>query len=282
MMSISALLQQAKNSLSDSESPLIDAQILLCHVLDVDRSYFYKAPEEIIPEQLQKKYSDLIEKRCQGIPVAHLTGQREFWSLNLNVSKNTLIPRPETEHLVEAALEIINQGKIEHIADLGTGTGAIALSLGVELSKSFPDCQIIGTDISSDALQIADQNLIKLQLKNVTLIEGSWCEALGNSMFDLIVSNPPYIAENHHCLVEGDVQHEPILALTSGADGLDAIREIIMNISNSMNSEAWLILEHGYDQKEAIQELLRERGFQKIETRQDYANLDRISLGQWS
>ncbi len=281
MTSIAALLVQGQKSLSSSESPFIDAQVLLCHVLDVDRSYFYKSPEEIIPEQQQKEYSDLIEKRHEGIPVSHLTGQREFWSLDLNVSKDTLIPRPETEHLVEAALTIINQGKIKQIADLGTGTGAIALSIGTEISTTSPDCQIIATDISVEALEVADQNLQKLELKNVTLKKGSWCEALGDSKFDLIVSNPPYIAEDHPCLSEGDVQHEPVLALTSGADGLNAICEIIQNAPVSMNSEAWLILEHGYDQKETIQKLFRSRGFQMIETRQDYANLDRITLGQW-
>ncbi len=281
MTSIAALLADGQNSLSGSESPLIDAQVLLCHVLNVNRSYFYKSPEEIISEQQQIKYSDLIEKRRQGIPVSHLTGQREFWSLDLKVSKNTLIPRPETEHLVEAALTIINQGKIQQIADLGTGTGAIALSIATEISNSFPDCLIIATDISAEAQKVADHNLKKLHLKNVTLKKGNWCEALGDLMFDLVVSNPPYIAENHPCLNEGDVQHEPMLALISGEDGLNAIREIIQNAPASMNPDAWLILEHGYDQKEAIQQLLHDRGFQMIETRQDYANLDRITLGQW-
>ena len=281
MTSIAALLTQGQELLSDSESPLIDAQVLLCHVLDVDRSYFYKSPEEIVPEQQKYKYFDLIEKRRQGIPVSHLTGKREFWSLDLNVNKHTLIPRPETEHLVEAALAIINQGKIKHIADLGTGTGAIALSLATEISKTFPDCLIIATDISPEALEVASKNIAKLPLKNITLRKGNWCEALDNSKFDLIVSNPPYITENHQCLSEGDVQHEPMLALKSGADGLNAIREIIQDAPNSMTPEAWLVLEHGYDQKEIIQQLLRDRGFKMIETRQDYANLDRITLGQW-
>lgn len=281
MTTIATLLADGQKSLSHLESPLIDAQVLLCHVLGVDRSYFYKSPEEIISEQQQKKYFDLIEKRRQGTPVSHLTGQREFWSLDLKVSKNTLIPRPETEHLVEAALNIINQGKTKHIADLGTGTGAIALSLATEIAKTFPDCQVIATDISSEALEVADHNLKNLQLKNVTLKKGDWCEALGNSMFDLIISNPPYIAENHSCLTEGDVRHEPMLALKSGTDGLNAIREIINHAPDSMNPDAWLILEHGYDQKDAIQRLLQYRGFLIIETQQDYANLDRITLGQW-
>ena len=280
MTSIADLLAQGQKSLSNSGSPIIDAQVLLCHVLNVDRSYFYKSPEEIIPLQQQKKYSELIAKRQQGIPVSHLTGRRAFWSLDLYVSKNTLIPRPETEHLVKAALMIINQRKIKRVADLGTGTGAIALSIAKEISTTFPDCQIVATDISSEALKVADQNLKNLNLKNVTLRQGSWCEALGGAKFDLIVSNPPYIAESHPCLNEGDVQHEPLLALTSGVNGLDAIRELIQNAPDSMNPDAWIILEHGYDQKPPVQQLLRDGGFQLIETRQDYANLDRITLGQ--
>ena len=281
MMTISALLDQGQKVLSDTESPLIDSQVLLCHVLDVDRSYLYKAPEELVSEKKQKNYTVQIKKRQQGTPVSHLTGHREFWSLDLKVTMNTLIPRPETEHLVEAALAIINLGSIKHIADLGTGTGAIALSLASEIANVFPDCQIVATDISPQALAIARENLEKYQLKNIELRLGNWCEALGDSMFDLIVSNPPYITRDHPCLNQGDVQHEPMLALKSGTDGLNAIRQIIDSVPDSMNTNAWLILEHGYDQKKAVQKLLQNRGFQKIETLKDYANLDRITLGQW-
>ena len=280
-MTISAILKQGQEALSDSESPLIDAQVLLCNVLNVERTHLYKAPEENIPDQQQEKFFTQIEKRRHGTPISHLTGRCEFWSLDLTVNENTLIPRPETEHLVEAALAIINQGNIKHIADLGTGTGAIALSLGTEIVDRFPDCQIVATDISSEALAVATKNLKKLQIKNITLRQGNWCQALGDSLFDLIVSNPPYIAEEHHCLTEGDVQHEPILALKSGADGLQAIREIIQTVPDNMNPDAWLILEHGYDQKQPVQKLLKDRGFKEIDTIKDYANLDRVTLGQW-
>ncbi len=278
MSSISALLEQGQTILSDSVSPLIDTQILLCHVLKVDHSYLYKAPEEMISAQSIQTFMELIEQRRQGIPVSYLTGHREFWSLDLKVDLNTLIPRPETEHLVEAALNTIEQGSIRNILDLGTGTGAIALSIAHE----YPNCIVIATDISSKALDVARQNLIALQLNNVIFKQGDWCEALDGDRFDLIVSNPPYIAEDHSCLREGDVQFEPVLALKSGPDGLDAIRKIIEQAPDHLNSDGWLILEHGYDQKESVQQLFSEKGFQAIETLQDYAGLDRVTLGQWT
>ncbi|MFK8068236.1 MAG: peptide chain release factor N(5)-glutamine methyltransferase [Gammaproteobacteria bacterium] len=278
MSSIATLLKQGQKKLAGSESPQIDAQVLLCHVLDIDRSYLYKSPEEIISDQKQKQFFDLIEKRVAGIPVSHLTGHREFWSLDLLVDRNTLVPRPETEHLVELANSLITKHSIKTIADLGTGSGAIALSIAAE----NPDCEILATDISAEALEITTENIIQLQLKNIKLQHGRWCDALGNSRFDLVVSNPPYIADNHPCLKQGDVQHEPLLALTSGSDGLDAIREIIQTIPDHINTSGWLVLEHGYDQKQAVQQLLDRNGFRAIETLQDYANLDRVTFGQQS
>ena len=277
MVTISTLLKQGQNALFDSDSPMIDTQILLCHVLRVDRSYLYKAPEEVIPDQYVQTFLQQIEQRRCGIPIPHLTGHREFWSLDLKVNQNTLIPRPDTEHLVEAALNIIKREHVRYISDLGTGSGAIALAIAHEST----DIQVVATDISSEALDIARQNLEALQLKNVIFKQGDWCEALDGDMFDLIVSNPPYIAENHPCLQEGDVQFEPMLALKSGVDGLNSIRKIIQQAPDHLNTDAWLIIEHGYDQKKSVQKLFKDRGFQAIEIRQDYANLDRLTLGQW-
>lgn len=282
MSAISTLLRQGQEVLSESASPLIDAQILLCQVLEVDRSYLYMSPEELVSEPLKEEFLALIKQRQQGLPIAHLTGQRDFWSLNLKVSEHTLIPRPETEHLVEIALTMIQKGKIKNIADLGTGTGAIALSIASEISTSFPNGHITATDISEEALLVAAENLKQTKLKNVSLKKSSWFSALDkNTKFDLIVSNPPYIVEGHSCLEEGDVRFEPRQALTSGADGLDAIREIIQDAPDYLNVNAWLMFEHGYDQKEATQQLFKERGFQAVETIQDYANLDRVTIGQW-
>ncbi len=277
MSSIATLLEQGQKKLYGSESPQIDAQVLLCHVFNIDRSYLYKYPEEIISDQKQKQFSDLVEKRVSGIPIAHLTGHREFWSLDLFVDQNTLIPRPETEHLVALANSLLTKHSIKTIADLGTGSGAIAVSIATENS----DCEILATDIFEDTLKVTAKNIDQLQLKNIKLQQGHWCEALGLSSFDLIVSNPPYIADDHSCLKQGDVQYEPLLALTSGPDGLDAIREIIQETPEHLNKNGWLVLEHGYDQKQTVQKLLDSRGFRAIETLQDYANLDRVTLGQW-
>ncbi len=282
MSSVSTLLRQGQIALAESSSPLIDVQILLCHVLEVDRSYLYMAPEETVPAIQENEFRTLIAQRQIGTPISHLTGRRDFWSLNLKVNEHTLIPRPETEHLVEAALSIIQKGQVSRIADLGTGSGAIALAIGNEIESSFPRCQIIATDISEEALLIAAENLKTSKLKNVSLKQGRWCEAFdADAKFDLIVSNPPYVAEGHHLLDEGDVRFEPQLALTSGRDGLDAIREIIQTAPDNMQPNAWLMFEHGYDQKQAIQQLFLQRGFQAIETTQDYANLDRVTIGQW-
>ncbi len=280
MMTVSALIELGRKSLIHSDTALLDAQVLLCHVLGVDRSYLYKAPEEKVPDHVRQAYQKLVNQRQQGVPVSYLTGNKEFWSLDLKVDKYTLIPRPETELLVEIALEIIHQQSIRSIADLGTGTGAVALALASEIRKDFPDCSIIATDISPEALEIAKENMENLEINNLILKQGNWCKALDDTRLDLIVSNPPYIAENHSCLKEGDVRYEPMLALKSGSDGLNAIREIIHTAPEHLNPGGWLLLEHGHDQKQAIHELLGREDFHKVETRRDYAGLDRVTLAQ--
>ena len=280
-MTISALLEQGQQALNNSESASLDAQILLCKVLKVDRSYLYRSPEKTVPHEIQEQFLSCLEQRRRGIPVSHLTGHREFWSLDLKVNEHTLIPRPETEQLVEAALDIIRTHDVSRILDLGTGSGAIAIAIATELSKMQRVSQITATDISDLALTVAQENIQRHNLKNIRLIQGDWYQSVVGQSFDLIVSNPPYIASQHPCLQESDVQHEPLLALSSGMDGLDAIHILITHAPDHLNHKGWLIFEHGYDQKIAAQQLLNNIGFQNICTLNDFAGHDRITLGQW-
>lgn len=281
-MTISALLKQGQQALSDSKSARLDAQILLCKVLNVDRSYLYRSSEKTVSHDIKEQFLSCLEQRRRGIPVSHLTGHREFWSLDLKVNEHTLIPRPETEQLVEAALDIIRTHDVSRILDLGTGSGAIAIAIATELSKMQRASQITATDISDLALTVAQDNIQRHKLKNIRLIQGDWYQSVVGQSFDLIVSNPPYIACQHPCLQEGDVQYEPLLALSSGMDGLDAIHILITHAPEHLIYKGWLIFEHGYDQKKAVQQLLNNVGFQNIHTLKDFAGHDRITLGQWN
>lgn len=280
-MTISALLEEGQQALSNSESARLDTQILLCKVLNVDRSYLYRSPEKTVSHEIQEQFLSCLEQRRRGIPVSHLTGHREFWSLDLKVNEHTLIPRPETEQLVEAALDIIRTHDVSRILDLGTGSGAIAIAIATELSKMQRVSQITATDISDLALTVAQENIQRHKLKNIKLNQGDWYQSVVGQSFDLIVSNPPYIASQHPCLQESDVQYEPLLALSSGMDGLDAIHILITHAPDHLNHKGWLIFEHGYDQKIAAQQLLNNIGFQNICTLNDFAGHDRITLGQW-
>ena len=226
-----------------------------------------------LTDDQQHRLKKLLAQRCQGEPIAYLTGTREFWSLEFNVSPATLIPRPETELLVEKALAFIPRDAEWTIADLGTGCGAIALAL----AKERPRCRLIATDISPAALEVARTNAAKFGLTNIEFREGSWFEPLNDMQLDMIVSNPPYVRANDPHLEQGDVRFEPEQALAAGPEGLDAIRQIALSAREHLNPAAWLLFEHGWDQAAAIGQLLHSLGYRNIVCYPDLGGRDRIT-----
>lgn len=274
-MDIATAMKQAKKLLAAGDSPALDAEVLLAHILGKGRIHLLTWPEQILSPQQESNYFQLIEQRRTGIPVAYLTGHAEFWSLPLSINRYTLIPRPETELLVETALELIPTGANWAIADLGTGSGAIALAL----SSEHPNSTIHAVERSAEALEIARKNAATLGLK-VQFYQGSWFEPLDKMQFDLIISNPPYIPEQDPHLSEGDVRFEPDTALSSGTDGLDDIRHIIHTAHQHLQAGGWLLLEHGFDQGEAVALIFRNEGYTEVDTIRDLAGHPRISLGR--
>ncbi|MCZ6831156.1 MAG: peptide chain release factor N(5)-glutamine methyltransferase [Gammaproteobacteria bacterium] len=273
MVSVRQLLAAAVDLPGDSAR--LESEVLLCHCLGKPRSYLYGWPEaEVEPGQSQR-YLELLRARRQGRPLAHLTGEREFWSLSLQVNEHTLIPRPDTETLVQWALELPLPERAT-VADLGTGSGAIALALATER----PGWEVLALDYSAEALQVAGSNAAQLQLHNVTLLRCNWLAGLAGEQFDLLVSNPPYIASGDVHLSEGDLRFEPASALRAGVDGLDALRIIVAQAPAALRAGGWLLLEHGYDQAEAVQTLLRDAGFEAVTSRVDLAGQVRASGGQ--
>ena len=276
MPSIRYSIQQATKQLEPvSDSAQLDAELLLCSVLKKERSFLHTWPERELEQSDYSLFIDLLIRRIKGEPVAHILGERDFWTLNLEVTPDTLIPRPETELLVELALEHIPQDQPVQILELGTGSGAIALSLASER----PLAHITATDFSSAALEVAKQNAAKHQLKNISFIQSRWFSEISNQNFDFIVSNPPYICEADPHLDQGDVRFEPRSALTSGKDGLDDIREIISQAHNYLSNHGVLLLEHGYDQADAICDLLNSAGFEQVSDHFDYNNQPRVAIG---
>jgi len=266
----------AESTLVSSDSALLDAQVLLAFVLDKETIYLITWPERVLSQQQQVQFEALIEKRRQGQPVAHLTGQREFWSLPLKVNDSTLIPRPDTEVLVEIALEqAVKKGTDQlSILDLGTGTGAIIFALASEL----PDAHCMGVDQSADAIALATKNRQYLALNQVQLEQSNWFESIKGE-FDIIVSNPPYIDAQDKHLQEGDVRFEPLSALVANEQGFADIRHICEQAMCYLKANGCLLFEHGFEQAFAVQALLIENGFSQVRTYQDYANNDRVTLG---
>lgn len=274
MSTVAQLLAQA--DLPDSPTPALDAELLLAHVLDKPRSFLRTWPEHQPEPQRLEAFHRLLERRRAGEPVAYLLGEQGFWSLDLQVNDATLIPRPDTERLVELALDLGPQGSAR-VLDLGTGTGAVALALACERHN----WEITATDVVPAAIVLADSNCKRLGLKNVRLITSDWFAALGSEPFDLIVSNPPYISADDPHLQRGDVRFEPASALVSGVDGLDAIRHIVQQAPEFLKRDGWLLLEHGWQQAEAVVALLEARGFHQARSWQDLSGQQRISGGQW-
>ncbi|MCY9863442.1 peptide chain release factor N(5)-glutamine methyltransferase [Vibrio coralliirubri] len=263
----------------DNTSPSIDAAVLLCHALDKPRSYLLTWPEKHLTSEQESEFNALLKRRLTGEPVAYIIGEREFWSLPLKVSPSTLIPRPDTERLVEVALDK-TYGKQGAILDLGTGTGAIALALASEM----PNRQVTGIDLRPEAQQLATENAQRLNITNATFLHGSWFEPLSSEdvvKFSLIVSNPPYIEKNDPHLSQGDVRFEPITALVAEEKGLADIRYISENARGFLENEGWLAFEHGYDQGLAVREIMQALGYLDVVTEKDYGGNDRVTLGRY-
>lgn len=268
---LDALLRQASLRVGRT-----DAQWLLRHALGRDATWLMAHGRDRAQRDVQAAFERLVGRREAGEPVAYLTGRRGFWSLDLEVDDAVLIPRPETELLVELALQRLAPDAPLRIADLGTGSGAIALAIAHER----PQAQVHAVDASANALAVAARNASRLELDNATLHHGDWFAPLAGLRFDLVVSNPPYIADEDPHLREGDLRFEPALALSSGADGLDAIRRIVRDAPAHTVSGGWLLLEHGWDQGEAVRALLRCAGFVEVATHRDLEGRDRVSLGR--
>ena len=275
MPSVADLLQQAALQLPGDEARH-EAGLLLMHALGKDRAWLFAHDRDEIEGEGVDRFHDLVTQRAAGRPLAYLTGRRGFWTLDLQVSGDTLIPRPETELLVEQALARLPDGQPLRVADLGTGTGAIALAIASER----PAASVIATDLLGPTLAMAVRNARDHAIENVWFRRGSWYTALGRERFDMIVSNPPYIAAADLHLEQGDLRFEPPAALSSGADGLDAIREIVAGAPGHLVPGGWLLLEHGWDQGPAIRALLEQRGFVEVATVQDLEQRDRVTLGR--
>jgi len=273
-MKIMEALEQGTKWLSESESPDIDSQYLLCHVLACNTTHLLTWPDKPLTKQQQVDYTALLEQRQHGRPVAHLIGQRGFWSLDLQVNADTLIPRPDTEIIVSEALDKIQPKMV--IADLGTGSGAIALALASER----PDIDVLAMDYANGALSVAQQNAKHCQINNIAFWRGDWLSAIADNSFDMIVSNPPYIAETDPHLTHGDVRFEPMAALVSGQEGLDDIRVIIEQAKRCLKPGCWLFIEHGYEQAQAVATLFRQMTFEQVSSVKDYGGNDRITMGQ--
>lgn len=269
-----ALLKQAAARI-DSDSPGLDAELLLSHITGLSRTSFRAWPEREITESQADAFEALVAERVAGRPVAHLLGHQEFWSLPLKVSASTLIPRPDTECLVETALGLPLPEQAR-VLDLGTGTGAIALALASEQ----PGWRITACDTVAEAVALARDNAKALGL-TVSVVQSAWFSQLAPARFDLIVSNPPYIPASDHHLGAGDLRFEPASALISGSDGLDDLRLIVEQSPGWLVEGGWLLVEHGFDQAGAVAALFRERGFRNVQGLQDYGRRDRMTLGQW-
>ena len=273
-MRISLLLQAAVQLNHLSDSPALDCELLLCHVLEVDRSYLKTWPDREISRVAEAHFQGLLQRRILGEPVAYLMGTQGFWTLDLMVSPDTLIPRPETELLVETALglELPEQARA---LDLGTGTGAIALALASERGE----WQISAVDLMPKAVQLAKANCQRHQLGNVAIFQSHWFTQIPAQRFDLIVSNPPYIEIDDEHLAQGDVRFEPASALVSGSQGMDDLCLIIAQSGSYLAAKGWLMVEHGYQQGSAVRELFEQAGFSRVETRADLNGLERMTLG---
>ncbi len=273
-MRITEALVCSKKLEEISDSPRLDTEIFLCHVLEKPSSYLMTWPEkEMTPAQVQR-FTGYLKRRQQGEPVAYILGTQAFWTLELEVSVDTLIPRADTEVLVETALNLFPENTPLRIADLGTGTGAIALALASERSA----WEVWGCDRIAAAVDLAKRNQARLDLPDVHFVQGSWLAPL-SGRFDMIVSNPPYIDQDDEHLQQGDVRFEPMSALVAAEEGLSDIIHIIKTAPDYLREGGWLLFEHGYQQAVAVRKLFCDSGYEQVKTYQDYAGNDRVTVG---
>ena len=254
---------------------MLDCELLLCHCLGKDRAYLYAWPEREVESTIENKFHELLKRRANGEPIAYLIGQREFWSLPLRVNNSTLIPRPDTERLVEVALALPLQENAS-VLDLGTGTGAIALALASE----NPQWHVLGVDVAEEVMQLAQQNARDLDIGNAQFLQSNWFENILPQQFDLIVSNPPYIADNDPHLLQGDVRFEPRRALVATQNGLAAIGEIANAAANYLRVGGWLLFEHGCAQAPAVRTLLSQLNYSDVSTWNDLSGKERVTGGR--
>ena len=254
----------------------VDAELLLLHILQRPGSWLYTHADDVLEMDVQTTYAALVDRRAAGEPLAYITGRRGFWSLDLEVTPATLIPRPETELLVEQVLQRLPVDAACDVADLGTGSGAIALAIACER----PGARVVATDASADALVVAQRNAQRHGIANVAFMQGDWLAPLAGRRFEVIVSNPPYIEAADPHLGQGDLRFEPAGALAAGADGLDDIRRIVRDARKHLQPGGWLLFEHGWNQGDAARQLLREAGYAEVLTARDLELRDRVSGGR--
>ena len=271
-----ALADAARTLAEVSESPQLDAETLLAWVLRTPRSYLFAHPEEELPKQSSREFADALDRRENGEPIAYITGSKEFWSLQLQVSHDTLVPRPETETLVEQALQLIPQDRSCRVLDLGTGSGAVAIAIASERPKIMIDA----VDSSNAALKIAKENANLHKLQNIIFLQGIWTEPVADQTFDFVVSNPPYVRDDDPALDK--LRYEPRSALAAGPDGLHAIRTIAEDAGKVITENGVLLLEHGADQQDAVAAILQDNGWIQIDCFNDLAGHPRVSTAKMS
>ncbi|MCW8932497.1 MAG: peptide chain release factor N(5)-glutamine methyltransferase [Gammaproteobacteria bacterium] len=288
LFTIDEILQIGTRELSNSDSPRLDSEILLLKVLNdssisltappmvYTKTWLLTWPEKILAKEHVQRFKQYLGLRSEGMPIAYITGSKDFWSFTLEVSTETLIPRPETELLVECALEKIPTHGVQNILDLGTGSGAIALAIASERDNA----SVQATDISLKALNIAKKNATKLKLKNISFYQSHWFDSVKTQQFDVIASNPPYIAENDPYLEDNVRHYEPLIALLSNDNGLADIKEIIERSHDYLKPNGWLLFEHGFEQDSEIRALLKQQKFNNISTLSDLSQLPRVTIAQ--
>ena len=260
----------------ESAEARIETQALLCHVLEASKAYLIAHREDNLTPAQESQFRALVERRLKGEPIAYILGEREFYSLPFKVTPAVLIPRPDTELLVELALAHISQDQPFQVLDLGTGSGAVAITI----AKHRPFASVTAIDQSQEALSVARDNAARLGTENITFLQSDWYQSISAQKFDIIVSNPPYIAENDIHLQQGDLRFEPLTALASGDDGLSSIRTIVSGAKKHLISGGWLLFEHGYDQAEACRALLNKYGFLQTASVCDLSKIQRVTLGR--
>ena len=252
--------------------------MLLAHVLSTERAWLAAHGEATLSVEQAKSFDALARQRRDGVPIAYLTGRREFYGLDLEITRDVLIPRPESEILVEFALALLAKGRPAHVLDLGSGSGAVALAI----ARARPAASVTGVDVSGAAVALARRNAVRLGLANVQFLESDWFERVPRIAFEVIVANPPYVADGDPHLTREDVRFEPSIALRGGVDGLVAIRRIVSGAAAYLAIGGWLAIEHGYDQAGRVQALMRGAGFDDVETRRDLAGILRTTCGRRS